>query len=489
MTSLPHRVLIGMEVHLQLATRTKCFSAAPVRFGADPNTLIDPVVLGLPGALPVLNREAVRLALRTGLALGCRIASVTKWDRKNYFYPDLPKGYQISQYDQPLCTDGKLEIDADDGSIKHVRIRRAHLEEDTGKSTHDEGGSKSRVDFNRAGTPLLEIVSEPDLASAKEAMAYLEALREIVAYLGTSDGNMQEGNLRCEPNVNLVLESGERTPIVEIKNLNSVRNVGLAIEFEITRQLAAFRERGETIENTPRSTRGWDDARNVTVHQRSKESADDYRYFPEPDLLPLRIPRHVVAKEREALPELPRARRQRYARALGLSPYEAAVLTQEPSVSSWFEEALRSEDGPRDARTVAKWVTGELLRFLNEEKVTLAEVRLAPSGLGELVDLLGENKVNERTAKELFREVVRSGESPRALVSQRGLEQVTDESALAAACEAAVAKEAAAWADLRAGNAKALGRLVGAVMKATGGQADPATVNRILKELAARHTP
>ncbi len=483
MTAPLVRVLIGMEVHLQLATRTKCFSAAPVRFGADPNTLIDPVVAGLPGALPVLNREAVRLAIRTGLALGCQIAPLTRWDRKNYFYPDLPKGYQISQYDLPLCTAGAVEIDADGGGTRRVRIRRAHLEEDTGKATHDEGGDKSRVDLNRAGTPLLEIVSEPDLHSAAEAMAYLEALREIVAYLGTSDGNMQEGNLRCEPNVNLELEGGVRTPIVEIKNLNSVRNVGRAIEYEVARQLAAWRERGETRENTPRSTRGWDDVRAVTVHQRSKESADDYRYFPEPDLLPLRIPAAVVERERAALPELPRARRARYEQTLGLTPHDARVLTQDAGVSDWFEAALGAPGGPRDAREVAKWVTGEVLRHLNEERRGIGDLALAPGGLGELVDLVARGTVNERTAKELLRELLAKGGSPAALVKARGLEQIGDPAALARLCREAVAQEARAWAEVRGGNPKALGRIVGAVMKATGGRADPGAVHRILGDL------
>ncbi len=479
------RLIVGMEVHLQLKTATKCFSACPLSTSGEPNALVDPVVLGLPGALPVLNREAVRLAVRTGLALGCTIAVVTKWDRKNYFYPDLPKGYQISQYDQPLCVDGAVEIEDDAGRVKRVRIRRAHLEEDTGKSFHDEKGTKSRVDFNRAGTPLLEIVSEPDIASAGEAERYLDALREIVAYVGTSDGNMQEGNLRCEPNVNLVYANGDRTPIVEIKNLNSVRNVGLAILHEVVRQGAAYAERGETLVNTPRSTRGWDDARGVTVHQRAKESADDYRYFPEPDLPPLRLERAWVEAERATLPELPRARRLRYRTTLGLSDYDVGVLSASRALADWFEAVLPGPSGPRDPKLAANWVSSELLRHLNESGTTLAEVRLTPQGLGELLDLLAAGTLNQRTARELFRELVGSGGSAAALVGERGLAQVSDEGAVGAACQAAIEAEPRSADAFRAGQEKAIGRLVGQAMKTLGGKGNPALVQATLRRLLA----
>ena len=473
------RLIVGMEAHLQLNTKTKCFSGSPVRFGADPNTLIDPVVLGLPGALPVLNHEAVRLAVRTGLALGCEIAEITKWDRKNYFYPDLPKGYQISQFDMPLCVHGGIEIDDDEGNPKTIRIRRAHLEEDTGKSTHDLGGTKSRVDLNRAGTPLLEIVSEPDIASADEAVRYLEALREIVAYVGTSDGNMQEGNLRCEPNINLVFPNGDRTPIVEVKNINSVQNAKQAIEKEVERQMREYREDGRTMENTPRSTRGWDDDRQDTVHQRYKESADDYRYFPEPDLPPLLIDRAFVEAERAALPETARSKRARYVGALGLSAYDAGVLTADPAIARWFEAA--AED--RDAKTMANWVTGELMRHLNEEKTTLDAIALTPQGLGELVDLVAQGQINRRTARALFREIVTSGASATQLVQERGLAQVSDEGAVEAAVRAAIEQHQQAFEDWRAGNEKAKGRVFGAAMKALQGKADPQVVARVLDRL------
>lgn len=482
MTTQP-QVLIGVEVHLQLKTKTKCFSPSGYHFGADPNTLIDPVVMGLPGALPVLNREAVRLAMRTGLALGCDIAEVTKWDRKNYFYPDLPKGYQISQYDKPLCFDGGIEIDGDDGEPKTIRIRRAHLEEDTGKSTHDEGGNKSRVDLNRAGAPLLEIVSEPDMTSAAEAERYINALREIVAFLGTSDGNMQEGNLRCEPNVNLVYPNGDKTAIVEVKNINSVRNVRLAIDYEVERQAKDYAEHGKTMENTPRSTRGWDDSKAATVHQRFKESADDYRYFPEPDLPPLVIERSAVEAERDVLPELPRARRERYREVLGLSAYDAEVLTSDPATSNWFERVLAGPAGTRDAKVVANWVQGELNRFLNEQKVAIDDVALTPEGLGELVDLTTAGTINTRTAKELFREIVASGASPAALVEERGLAQVSDRAAVEAAVQAAMKAQSQAVEDFKAGNAKARGRIFGQAMKELKGQGDPKQVNEVLTAL------
>jgi aspartyl-tRNA(Asn)/glutamyl-tRNA(Gln) amidotransferase subunit B len=478
----PGRLMVGMEVHLQLNTATKCFSASPYHFGADPNTLTDPTVMGLPGALPVLNREALRLAVRTGLAFGCEIAALTKWDRKNYFYPDLPKGYQISQFDKPLCTGGGIEIDDDEGNPKVIRLIRAHLEEDTGKSTHDEGGDKSRVDLNRAGAPLLEIVSEPDIASAAEAERYLDALREIVGYVGTSDGNMEEGNLRCEPNINLVFENGDKTPIVEVKNINSVRNVGLSIEAEVERQRAEYYDEGRTMANTPRSTRGWNDAQGATVHQRYKESADDYRYFPEPDLPPLEIARSFVATERAALPELPRARRRRYVEELGLSPYEAGVLTADPALSVWYEETLAGPTGRRDPKAVANWIQGELLRHLNEQKRRLCDLALSPAGLGELIDLQTAGTINARTAKELFREVIESGASPAALVAERGLGQVSDRAPVEAAVEAALELHAQAAADFRAGNEKARGRIFGEVMKQLGGRGDPKLVNEVLKE-------
>jgi aspartyl-tRNA(Asn)/glutamyl-tRNA(Gln) amidotransferase subunit B len=474
-----YRVLVGMEVHLQLRTRTKCFCPCPASYGKEPNTNVCPVCLGWPGALPVLNREAVRLAVRAGLALGCEIASRTKWDRKNYFYPDLPKGYQISQYDRPLCTGGAVEIEADGGGTKRVRIRRAHLEEDTGKSFHVAGTPHTRIDLNRCGTPLLEIVTEPDLASAAEAGRYLDELRRIVAYVGVSDGNMQEGNLRCEPNVNLVYEDGTKTPIVEVKNVNSVGGVERAILFEAKRQDEERRSKGVTAATAPRSTRGWDEDRGETVHQRTKESADDYRYFPEPDVPPLDVPRALVDEERAALPELPLARRGRFASALGLSAYDAGVLTADRAVADWFEAALR---GGGYAKAVANLVTGEVFGRIPAGG-SIREVTLPPARVGELADLVERGVVSATAAKQVFREMWTSHEPPQAVVDRLGLAQVSDEGVIREACAAAIAAEPRAAADVSAGNDKALGRLVGHAMKALRGKANPAVVNRVLLRL------
>lgn len=476
----PYRVIVGMEVHLQLRTRTKCFCACPAVYGAEPNTNVCPVCLGLPGALPVLNAEALRLAIRAGLALHGEIAARTKWDRKNYFYPDLPKGYQISQYDKPLCSGGYVEIEADDGSVKRVRIRRAHLEEDTGKSFHVAGTPHSRIDLNRCGTPLLEIVSEPDLASAAEAGRYLDELRRIVSYVGVSDGNMQEGNLRCEPNVNVVYEDGTKTAIVEVKNVNSVGGVERAIEFEAKRQDEERRSRGATAANTPRSTRGWDEDRGETVHQRTKESADDYRYFPEPDLPPLDVPRELVEAERRALPELPLPRRRRFVSGYGLSSYDAGVLTADRAVADWFEAAL----GPgRSPKTVANLLQGEVFGRLAAAGKSIAEVPFAPARLGELADLVDRGVVNAPTAKQVLKVLWETGEAPAAAVERLGLAQVSDASAIEAACKAAIAAEPKAAEDVRGGNDKAMGRLVGHVMKAMKGKANPALANEVLKRL------
>jgi aspartyl-tRNA(Asn)/glutamyl-tRNA(Gln) amidotransferase subunit B len=470
------RLIVGMEVHLQLKTVTKCFCPCRAVYGAEPNVHVCPVCLGLPGALPVLDREG----LRGGLALGCSIAARTKWDRKNYYYPDLPKGYQISQYDVPLCFEGGIAIDGDDGKPKVVRIRRAHLEEDTGKSFHVAGTPVSRIDLNRCGTPLLEIVSEPDLASAEEAGRYLDELRRIVAYAGVSDGNMQEGNLRCEPNVNLVFQNGDRTPIVEVKNVNSVGGVERAIRFETARQDAEYRTKGATSKNTPRSTRGWDDPKGETVHQRFKESADDYRYFPEPDVPPVDVDPALVAAERASLPELPRARRTRYVEAFGLSAYDASVLTADRAVSDWYEAALRPGASPK---TVANLLMGEVFARLKELDRGIEAVPFPPSRLGELASLLDAKTINGGTAKQVLRTVWETGEAPAAIVEKAGLAQVSDPAAVRSACEKAIADAPQAADAVRGGNEKAIGKLVGLAMKALGGKGDPVRVNETLKTL------
>ncbi|MHC4160783.1 MAG: Asp-tRNA(Asn)/Glu-tRNA(Gln) amidotransferase subunit GatB, partial [Planctomycetota bacterium] len=427
-------VLIGMEVHLQLRTKSKMFSPSPVRFGAPPNTLVDPVVLGLPGALPVPNRDAITMALSLATALGGTPAEVTKFDRKNYFYPDLPKGYQISQYDRPLATGGAVEIVTREG-IRTVRLRRLHIEEDTGKSLHDDRRGLSQVDFNRAGTPLVEIVSEPDIASPEEARAYLNALRAVVSYLDISDANMQEGNLRCEPNVNLHVESGGdviKTPIVEIKNLNSVRNVERALRHEIERQLAEYEEKGPAVAHEPRSTRGYDDDRDVTFLMRRKEEEHDYRYFPEPDIPPLTITDEWRAAAAARVPELPNAKRRRFVEEHGLNAYDAFTLCRERSTADYFEKVVAADCAPKPA---ANWILTELSRHANDKKVLVAELGLAPAQLAGLVGLVQRGRVARRAAtQQVLPAMLETGAEPEDIVSELGLSRIDD---------AAVIREAA----------------------------------------------
>ena len=477
-------VLVGMEVHLQLRTKSKMFSPAPVRFGAPPNTLVDPVVLGLPGALPVPNREAITMALSLATALGATPAEVTGFDRKNYFYPDLPKGYQISQYDRPLATGGAVEVVTRDG-VRTVRLRRLHIEEDTGKSLHDDRGGLSRVDFNRAGTPLVEIVSEPDIASPEEARAYLNALRAVVRYLDISDANMQEGNLRCEPNVNLHIERGPsdvvETPIVEIKNLNSVRNVERALRFEIERQLAEYEEKGPAVAHEPRSTRGYDDGRDVTFLMRRKEAEHDYRYFPEPDIPPLTITDEWRAAAAARVPELPDAKRRRFMAEHGLNAYDAFTLCRERSTADYFERVVAADCA---AKPAANWVLTELSRHANENKVPVAELGLAPAHLALLVGLVQGGRVARRTAaQQVLPAMLETGAEPQAIVSELGLAQIDDEAVLRDAARQAVAAHPQAVADYRAGKKKAIGALMGFVMQATQGKANSELVRSVVAEV------
>ncbi|MHC4547308.1 MAG: Asp-tRNA(Asn)/Glu-tRNA(Gln) amidotransferase subunit GatB [Planctomycetota bacterium] len=476
-------VLIGMEAHLQLRTKSKMFSPSPVRFGAPPNTLVDPVVLGLPGALPVPNREAITMALALALAVGGRLAEVTKFDRKNYFYPDLPKGYQISQYDRPLSTGGGIEIVTAQGT-RTIRLRRLHLEEDTGKSLHDDRRGISRVDFNRAGTPLLEIVSEPDIASPEEARAYLNALRALVHYLDISDANMQEGNLRCEPNVNLHLEEkGVRieTAIVEIKNVNSVRNVERALRHEIERQLAEYREKGAAVADQPRSTRGYDDDRDVTFLMREKEEAHDYRYFPEPDIPPLTITEAWRQEAAKRVPELPDAKRRRLMEAYALGAYDAETLCRERSTAEYFEKVVAAGSAPKPA---ANWILTELSRLANERRVPVAELGLAPAHLAALIGLVARGEVARRAAiGQVLPRMLETGSEPDRLVAELGLARIDDAGALKEAARRAMAAHPQAVADFRAGKQKAFGALMGFVMHETGGKANSQLVRSVLEKM------
>lgn len=469
--------VVGLEVHCQLKTRTKLFCGCANRFGAPPNTLTCPVCTGQPGALPVLNEAAVELAVRAALALGAEVAPWSKFDRKNYFYCDLPKGYQISQFDRPYCSGGGLTL----ASGKRVRLVRIHLEEDAGKAIHDRG-ELTLVDLNRAGVPLVESVTEPDLAGAAEAHEYLTALKEILQYAGVSDCDMEKGSLRCDVNVS-VRHPGEalRTK-VEVKNLNSFRHVEAAIEHEVARQIAAY-ESGDEARHPVQETRLYDPGRDETRPMRGKEDAHDYRYFPEPDLPPVPVPEAFLEEQRRALPELPAARRRRYREEHGLSEYDAGVLTGSREVADFFEETARLTGDPKLA---ANWVSNEVLRALADpalEAAAIDELRLTPRGLADALALLSAGQVHGNGARTLVRAMLETGRGAAELVTELGLEQVSDEGELERWCREALAGKENVVADVRAGKLKALGALVGPVMKASRGKANPRRVQEILLRL------
>jgi aspartyl-tRNA(Asn)/glutamyl-tRNA(Gln) amidotransferase subunit B len=472
------RTVIGLEVHVELATGSKMFCSCPTGFGAPPNTQVCPVCLALPGSLPVPNARAIEFALRAALALGCDIDPDCRWDRKNYHYPDLPKGYQITQYAAPLARRGKLAFRGPGGTEREVRIRRLHMEEDTGKSTHEgmPGGSTG-VDLNRAGVPLIEIVSEPDIAGPEEARLYLQALRTLLLYTGVSDVRMEEGSLRCDANISLSAPGADELgALVEIKNMNSFRSVQRALEFEERRQageLAAGR-------GVVRETRHWDERRGVTFPSRSKEEAHDYRYFPEPDLGPVGLTAEAIEAVRRSLPELPASRQARY-EGLGLAPADAAVLVAEPALAAYFDRMLAAGAAPREG---AALLTVELLGRLNAQGtgIGLPGCRVRPEQLAALQRLVASGGVSGKMAKEILDEMVASGAEPEAVVRARGLEQISDESALLEAVRAAIAAHPQVVADYRAGKRQAAGHLVGQVMKATRGQANPALVNRLIAQ-------
>jgi len=472
------RTLIGMEVHLQLRTKSKMFCRCPVRYGAPPNTLCCPVCLGLPGSLPVPNRDAILMALSLATALDCEIAELTKFDRKNYFYADLPKGYQISQFDRPLATNGKLEIVTERG-VRTVRIRRLHIEEDVGKSTHEDG--LSRVDFNRAGTPLVEIVSEPDMQSPEEARAYLNALRTLVHYLDISDGNMQEGNLRCEPNVNLhIVDDGPvvKTPINEIKNLNSVRHVERAVRHEVERTEQAYAKVGADIAGMPRCTLGYDDKADRVFVMRNKEEAHDYRYFPEPDIPPIHIGKAWRSEALERVPELPAARRARFEKDYELSAYDAATLCRERGLADYFESAVKAGAAPKPA---ANWILGDLGRMANERAVPVEQLGLSSARFAEFVQLVDGGKVPRKAAaQELLPRLLEDDVAPSAVVEELGLAPVDDVDLIRALVMKAVEAHPQAVADFRGGKQGAMGPLFGRIMKETGGKADPQVVRKVL---------
>ncbi|HSA61655.1 MAG TPA: Asp-tRNA(Asn)/Glu-tRNA(Gln) amidotransferase subunit GatB [Nitrospiraceae bacterium] len=470
-----YEVVIGVEVHAQLRTKSKMFCGCGTTFGLSANSQTCPVCLGMPGTLPVINKAAVEMAVRAGLALNCTIGTNNRFARKNYFYPDLPKGYQISQYESPICEHGWIEITVGEGK-KRVRIRRAHLEEDAGKNIHETGTGGSRVDLNRAGTPLLEIVTEPDMRSADEVVAYLRGLRDILMYLEVCDGNMDEGSFRCEPNLSLrPLGQKEFGTKVELKNINSFKFVKDAIEYEIKRQTKVLLEGGKIHQET----RLWNLDRGETAVMRSKEEAHDYRYFPDPDLVPLRLDRDWIEGFRNSVPELPAARTARFAGDYGLPEYDAGVLTASKGLADYFESCVKLFNQPK---TVSNWVMGELTRELNNSGTDVSASPVSPERLVSLLQLVDKGTVSLKVAREIFPELYGSGKAPEQIVQEKGLTQVSDEGALEKIIDEVLAKSPAQVAQFKEGKQQVIGFLVGQVMKASGGKANPGKVNELLKK-------
>jgi aspartyl-tRNA(Asn)/glutamyl-tRNA(Gln) amidotransferase subunit B len=476
--SAPMEAVIGLEVHAELLTRSKIFCGCAAAFGGEANTHVCPICLGMPGVLPVLNRRVVEFAIRAGLATHCTIAPSSVFARKNYFYPDIPKGYQISQYELPICTKGWIDVPLD-GGVKRIGLTRIHMEEDTGKNLHDAHATSSLVDFNRSGVPLLEIVSEPDMRTSAEAGAYLRTLHAILQYLEVCDGNMEEGSFRCDANVSV--RPGPTAPFgtkVEIKNMNSFRAVEKAITYEIARQEQALLDREPIVQET----RHWDADREETRSMRSKESAHDYRYFPDPDLLTLTLPAGWIDEIRASMPEAPAARRARFERELGLSAYDADVLTQRKDVADYFEAGVAAGAPAKD---MANWTQTEILRIVRDEKLDEALVirdwPIAAAQLAKLIRLVADGVVNRNTAKALLPRLRGTDQDPRALVEAEGLAQVSDRGALETAVREVVAKNPDQVAQFKAGKDKVLGFFVGQVMKATGGKANAQLVQELLR--------
>ncbi|MDQ6421522.1 Asp-tRNA(Asn)/Glu-tRNA(Gln) amidotransferase subunit GatB [Paenibacillus sp. LHD-117] len=470
-----YETVVGLEVHVELHTNSKIFCGCSTAFGAPPNTHTCPVCLGHPGVLPVLNRQAVEYAMKAAMALNCTIADISKFDRKNYFYPDSPKAYQISQYDQPIGENGWIDIEVN-GETKRIGITRLHLEEDAGKLTHVDGGYASLVDFNRVGTPLVEIVSEPDIRTPEEAKAYLEKLRAIMLYCDVSDVKMEEGSLRCDANISLRPYGQEKFGTrAELKNMNSFRSVQRGLEYEQIRQADILDGGGEVVQETRR----YDDAVGKSFSMRGKEEAHDYRYFPDPDLVRLHISEEWKERVRASIPELPDARKSRYQADYGLSSYDADVITASKKLADLFEESLSYT---KDAKSVANWVMGDLLGYLNANGLELADVKLTGQGLGEMIGLLEKGTINGKIAKTVFKAMLENGKLPGQIVEEQGLVQISDEGAIIGIVDAVIERNPQSVEDFRAGKEKAIGFLVGQIMKETKGKANPALVNKLLLE-------
>ncbi len=479
-----YEAVIGLEVHAQLLTSSKAFCSCATAFGSEPNSNVCPVCLGLPGSLPVLNKQLVTSILKMGLAAHSSISGRSIFARKNYFYPDIPKGYQISQYEHPICTGGYVEIDQEDGSRKRIGLTRIHMEEDAGKSIHD-AGDFTLLDLNRSGVPLIEIVSEPEIRSAREASLVLQKLRQIVTYLGICDGNMEEGSLRCDANISVRYKGGELGTRTEVKNINSFRNVERAVEFEIRRQ-AALLASGGTVDQV---TLLWNANQNVAIAMRGKEGSDDYRYFPEPDLLPVVVTAGWIREVKETLPEDPSARRDKFMSEFGLPRYDAGVLTAEKETADFFEAALGAmKSGGRDrAKAVSNWVMTEVLRVVNEEKLPAGRFPVTPEHFAEMIDLIYDGTINGKIAKEVFDAMVRSGEAPSAVISKQGLVQISDPAIIDGIIDEILNNHPAQLSQYASGKEGVFGFLVGAIMKATKGRANPGLVNeRLLKKIGRR---
>ena len=471
-----YEVVIGLEVHAQLKTKSKIFAPDGTEFGKEPNSETSAITLGMPGVLPVLNKEVVNMGILTGLALNCEIPSRCKFDRKQYFYPDLPKGYQISQYDEPICVNGHIDIKG-----KRIGITRAHLEEDAGKLVHAgsagiAGSSYSLVDLNRAGTPLLEIVSEPDMRSSDEARAYMEELRNIVRYIGVCDGNLEEGSMRCDANIS-IMPKGSKVfgTRAEIKNVNSFSALQRAIEYEIDRQIEIVEEGGQVVQET----RLWDDNARETRSMRGKEDAHDYRYFPEPDLMPLEISREWVQEIKDKMPELPEQKRQRYM-GLGLSEYDACVIVEQMGLALFFDKVLELGATPKIA---VNFIMGEIAAYLKEEHKEINETKLTPENLVELIALIEKNTISNNIGKQIIVDMMKDGTKASEIVEKRGLSQISDEGAIKEVCEKVAAAHPNEVAAYKNGKVQLLGFFVGQVMKETKGRANPKAVNELMKEI------
>lgn len=471
-----YEVVIGLEVHAQLKTKSKIFAPDKNEFGQEPNTLTSPITLGMPGVLPVLNKEVVNMGILTGLALNCEIPERCKFDRKQYFYPDLPKGYQISQYDEPICVNGYLDIKG-----KRIGITRAHLEEDAGKLVHAgadglAGSSYSLVDLNRAGTPLLEIVSEPDMRSSEEARNYMEELRNIVRYIGVCDGNLEEGSMRCDANISIMPKgSKEFGTRAEIKNVNSFSALQRAIEYEIDRQIDIVEEGGQVVQET----RLWDDNSRETRSMRGKEDAHDYRYFPEPDLMPLKISREWVQSIKDKMPELPSQKRARY-QELGLSEYDASVIVEQMGLALFFDKVLELGANPK---TAVNFIMGEIAAYLKEDHIEITDTKLTPENLAELISLIEKGTISNNIGKQIIIEMLKDGTKASVIVEKKGLSQITDEGAIKELVQKVVDAHPNEVEAYRNGKTNLLGFFVGQIMKETKGRANPKTVNELLRGL------